>query len=74
MDTKKKNLKIRILSYLQKVENATSRILSNKCKIERCSITYPLNRLVEANLIEIAKRDKCKVTGRTVNHYSIIEE
>lgn len=67
-------LKKKIVDYLSlhPSKSFSSRQLAISTWIDRSTITRQLIDLQHLNRIEIAKKDKCMITGRKVNHYKII--
>lgn len=59
-----------ILKYLKdQTEPKTSREIWKALDIERSSVTKVLNDFVRDNILIIKKIDKCKTSGRKVQHY-----
>jgi hypothetical protein len=59
-----------ILSLLKEVVRPmTSREMATRGGIERGNVTRTIYNLEGANLIKVAKCDKCPVTNKTVKYY-----
>jgi predicted HTH transcriptional regulator len=66
--------KQKVLDALAKHQPATSRMLSKLLNIERTNITRTLYDLLnEDKKVKVAFEATCKTTGKSVNHYCIIE-
>ncbi len=69
---KEKNL---VLKYLnEQTEPRTSRQIAYDLRKERTNITRSLFDLVNSDLIEVAKIDKCITTGKRVKYYSVVKQ
>lgn len=65
----------RVLEYLGSQETPrSSRQISTDTHIERSSITRTLYNLLNKGKIYIAKIDKCPITGRKVQFYTLVVE
>jgi len=63
-----------VYKTIKELQPCTSRMLANHLKIERSNITrclYDLENDSKENLIIVAFRDKCKITNRLVNYYTL---
>lgn len=62
-----------VYAILQEIQPATSRMISTALGIERTNITRSLKDLENDHKIKVAFTAPCKITGRRVYHYTLID-
>lgn len=70
---KRDSEKIKALATIANNQPVTSRRLSELMQVERCHITRCIKDLEQAGRIRVSHIGKCRVTGKRVQHYCLMD-